>query len=240
MKFRQLANYGRFVRDYLRFREMLGSGKPRLPLRWRKRYPCLTDRTSSTPYDRHYVLHTAWAARILAELKPAEHVDFSSSLHFCTIVSAFVPVSFYDYRPADLQLSGLKSQRADLVDLPFADKSQPSVSCMHVIEHIGLGRYGDPLDPEGDVKAMRELQRIVAVNGSLLFVVPVGRPQIRFNAHRIYGYDQIVSVFQDLELHQYALIPDDPEDGCLVPDPGGKATAEQEYGCGCFWFRRRG
>jgi len=47
---------------------------------------------------------------------------------------------------------------------------------MNVVEHVGLGRYGEPLDPEGDIKAMRELRRVLAPGGSLLFVVPVGRP----------------------------------------------------------------
>ncbi len=46
-------------------------------------------------------------------------------------------------------------------------------SCMHTIEHIGLGRYGDPLDAVGDQTALSELQRVVAPGGSLLIVVPV-------------------------------------------------------------------
>jgi hypothetical protein len=59
---------------------------------------------------------------------------------------------------------------------------------MHVIEHIGLGRYGEALDPDGDLKAIRELVRVLAAGGNLLVVVPVGRPRIQFNAHRIYDY----------------------------------------------------
>ena len=56
------------------------------------------------------------------------------------MVSAFIPVEFYDYRPAELSLSGLEFKHADLTHLPFADNSVESLSCMHVIEHIGLGR----------------------------------------------------------------------------------------------------
>src|SRR5690242_15240392 len=121
---------------------MASRSNPRFPIRWRDRYPCLYDNTPSTPFDRHYLYHTAWAARIVARTKPALHIDISSSLNFSTVVSAFVPVKFYDYRPAKLELSDFSSDRADLTALPFADQSVSSLSCMHVIEHIGLGRYG--------------------------------------------------------------------------------------------------
>ncbi|MGA2030503.1 MAG: DUF268 domain-containing protein, partial [Verrucomicrobiota bacterium] len=77
------------------------------------------------------------------------------------MVSAFVPVKFYDYRPADLHLDNLACEHADLQALPFADCGIQSISCMHVVEHVGLGRYGDPLDPNGDLKAMNELERVL-------------------------------------------------------------------------------
>jgi SAM-dependent methyltransferase len=175
---------------------------------------------------------------IVAQTRPAQHVDISSTLHFCSIVSAFVNVRFYDYRPADLQLSGLTSQHADLTALPFPSASIASLSCLHVVEHIGLGRYGDPLDPNGDVKAIDELQRVLAPGGTLLFVVPVGKPRIQFNAHRIYSYDQLRSLFAGLKLKACALVPDDPSAGGLLNDPPPQLFDEQRYGCGCFWFQR--
>jgi SAM-dependent methyltransferase len=107
---------------------------------------------------------------------------------------------------------------------------------MHVVEHIGLGRYGDPLDPNGDLRAMAELRRVLAPGGSLLFVVPVGRPVIMFNAHRIYAYDQVVRYFGDLTLRQFALVPDDPRYG-LVEDATPQLADAQRYGCGCFWWQ---
>ncbi len=176
-------------------------------LSWEDRFPCLGDDTSMTDFDRHYIYHTAWAARILARTKPATHVDISSALYFSAIASAFCPVDFYDFRPADIQLSDLTSGAADLTALAFADQSIPSLSCMHVVEHIGLGRYGDPLDPDGDLRAMRELARVLAPGGSLLFVVPVGKPVIQFNAHRIYAYRQILEAFPELKLREWRLIP---------------------------------
>ena len=133
-------------------------------------YACLNDKLIYTPIDQHYTYHPAWAARILASSRPVEHVDISSILHFSTIVSAFIPVKFYDYRPAQVAISNYSSHSADLVNLPFMDESIASLSCMHTIEHIGLGRYGDKLDPEGDLKAISELKRVLKVDGDLLFV----------------------------------------------------------------------
>ena len=228
----------RFRTEFRRFREMSGRLPPRLPLRWEDRLPCLGDRTASTPFDRHYIFHPAWAARVLARTRPPDHVDISSTLHFCTLVSAFLPVRYYDYRPADVDLDNLSSGAIDLVALPFDDQSLPSLSCMHVVEHVGLGRYGDPLDPEGDRKAMGELQRVLAAGGSLLFVVPVGEPKVVFNAHRIYSRQQVLEMFPELELAGSALIPDDPRTGSLVLDPTAEMMDGQAYGCGCFWFRR--
>lgn len=228
----------RFLEEFLRFRKMAEGLPPRLPIRWENRLPCLKDKTTSTPFDRHYVYHPAWAARVLARTQPASHVDISSTLHFCTVVSAFIPVRFYDYRPASLDIDNLSTGSADLLSLPFGDRSIPSLSCMHVAEHVGLGRYGDPMDPEGDRKAMAELQRVLATGGSLLFVVPVGEPRVVFNAHRIYSRKQVLESFPELELVESALIPDDHRNGGLLLDPPEEMMDAQSYGCGCFWFRR--
>lgn len=202
-------------------------------------YPCLHDATSETGFDRHYVYHPAWAIRIVNALNPKRHIDISSTLHFCSMLSAIVPTDFYDYRPADLVLDNLTSTFADLTNLPFADNSVPSLSCMHTVEHIGLGRYGDSLDYDGDLKAVAELKRVISPGGSLLFVVPLGRESvICFNAHRIYDKQQVLTLFNDMELVDFTLIPEDGKDGGLVLDPSDELLAKQFYGCGCFWFKK--
>jgi SAM-dependent methyltransferase len=232
--------FAAFSNEFNDFKRMLGASPSlhRFQLEWDDRIPILDEKTSTTAFDRHYIYHTAWAARIVAKLSPTEHTDISSSLFFCGILSAFVPTRFYDYRPADLKLSELSTAAADLLRLPFASRSLNSLSCMHVVEHVGLARYGDPLDPDGDLKAMLELQRVLAPGGSLLFVVPVGRPRICFNAHRIYSYKQIRESFRELELVEFTLIPDDPSDGGLIANASASVSDSQNYGCGCFWFRR--
>jgi hypothetical protein len=230
--------YMRFVGDFKRFQKLTQKTASRFELKWKGRFPCLEDQTEVTRFDRHYIYHTAWAARMLAQLRPDIHIDISSSLYFCSIVSAFMPVRFYDYRPVALRLNNLSSELADIMALPFSEKSIQSLSCMHVVEHIGLGRYGDPLDPDGDLKAIAELQRVVAVGGNLLFVVPIGRPRVMFNAHRIYAYRQIIELFSEFKMMKFSLIPDDPKDGDLVPSPSEELVAAQNYGCGCFYFKR--
>lgn len=220
--------------DYWHFKAL--DEKYRFSLNLKDFYPQIKDKTVKTGFDRHYVYHTAWAARKVKEINPELHTDISSSLYFVGIISAFVPVDFYDYRPAELNLSNLKSNHADLAKLPFPKESIKSLSCMHTVEHIGLGRYGDKIDPQGDLKAIVELKRVLAKDGSLLFVVPIGEPKIEFNAHRIYSYEQILEYFNDLEMKEFSLIADD---GDFVEDASPELANKQKYGCGCFWFIRK-
>jgi hypothetical protein len=140
--------------DYLSFKQK--DTKNRFPIPLLAAMPVLFENTPFTRFDTHYIYHTAWAARKVKEIDPDFHVDISSSLYFSSIVSAFKTVKFYDYRPAKLNLSGLSSSSANLSKLHFEDNSVQSISCMHTVEHIGLGRYGDPIEPEGDIRAAHE------------------------------------------------------------------------------------
>lgn len=231
---RVLKNFSSEFESYSSLLRSVG----RAPLREQDAYPCLSDRTLETGFDRHYIYHPAWAARMLAKYHPERHVDISSTLSFCTMVSAFVPVDFYDFRPAPLVLPGLSSGAADLMALPFDTGSIESLSCMHVIEHIGLGRYGDPVDVDGDKKAGRELSRVLASGGHLIVVMPVGRPRIQFNAHRIYSFEQVLGLFPELTLLEHALIPDGAAETGLIPNPASDLIMAQSYGCGCYVFTR--
>ena len=203
---------------------------------WGNKYPCLNDNTGTTLFDAHYIYHPAWAARIVKEINPEKHIDISSTLHFCTILSAFVKTEFYDYRPATLTLSNLKSSSVDLTNLFFESNSVESISCMHTIEHIGLGRYGDLLDPEGDFKAIAELQRVTKKGGNLLLVVPLGMPRIQFNAHRVYSFELINNLFQDFEMNNFSLITDENH---FIENANPALVKQQIYGCGCFWYIKK-
>ncbi len=224
------------ISDYQDFKRL--DKNPRFLLRPKDFYPQIFDKTLTTGFDRHYVYHTAWAARKVQQIAPEKHVDIASSLYFPGIVSAFIPVEFYDYRPAPLHLSNLETKHADLTKLHFASDSIPSLSCLHTVEHIGLGRYGDPIDPEGDIKACAELARVLAPHGSLLFVTPIGKEAIiQFNAHRIYTHEKVLALFPTLKLEEFSFIPEHGTDG-IREHANPDELKNETYACGCFWFKK--
>lgn len=231
--------YADYNKEYDALKKQENELECRFEFTKRHLYPCLNDKTEFTAFDRHYVYHTAWAVRIVKQINPEKHVDISSSLYFSALLSAFIPVDFYDYRPAQLHLDQLRSSSANILALPFDDNTIPSLSCMHTIEHIGLGRYGDELDYNGDIKAIHELKRVLAPEGYLLFVVPLGATDlICFNAHRIYTKQQVLGLFADLSLQEFSLIPEDEREGGLVRNPSQQLLDKQVYGCGCFLFKK--
>ena len=231
-----IAKHRAFKAQYVAFaRKAVELDDVRFTMEWRKKMPIFGENTTTSSFDTHYVYHTAWAARLLAANKPIEHHDFASDIRFATIASAFVKINFYDFRPLAVHLSGLRCMQADVTKTEIKEGSIESLSCMHVVEHIGLGRYGDQIDPFGDLKAIQELKRILAKGGNLYFVVPIGLPVIRFNAHRIYSYDMIVKLFKEYSLQNFSLVTDE---GRFLDSPTVTDSDKQIYGCGCFWFQK--
>ena len=140
------------------------------------------------------------AAKIFA-YKPAHHVDVASAVKTIGIVSGFVPVTFIDIRPIEVTLPGLHFKEGTILNLPFPDASLESISSLCVIEHIGLGRYGDPLDTKGSEKAIAELVRVARQGGKILFSVPVDKIcKIYFNAHRAFTREYILRCFSGCRL----------------------------------------
>jgi SAM-dependent methyltransferase len=194
-------------------------------------FPCLADRSATTPFDPHYFYQGAWLARELAGARPALHVDVGSSATMLSTLSATVPMVFIDYRPLHATLPGLQCVAGDVCRLPFRDGSIVSLSCLHVIEHIGLGRYGDPLDPQGSAKAARELARVLAPGARLYVSAPVGRPHVCFNAHRVFSPQALPSLFPGLRVVRFCVVDDA---GVFHVDADPAAAAENEYGCGMY------
>jgi hypothetical protein len=119
-----------FEAEFAEFKGLLLQHNRSFEIEWEDRVPCMDDRHLRPGFEPHYTYHPAWAANILSRTRPAKHVDISSSLLFNAVVSAFVPVDFYDFRPAALELSGLKPRAGNLLDLPFEAGSVDSLSCM--------------------------------------------------------------------------------------------------------------
>jgi Caenorhabditis protein of unknown function, DUF268 len=224
---RALPGFGAEHRRFVRALRRAGSALPVEP------FPQLDDRTSTTPYDTHYVHQGPWVMRHLVAHPPARHVDVGSYLGYLGFFAALVPTEFIDIRPPHLEMSGLSEQAGSLLALPYGDASLTSLSCLHVIEHVGLGRYGDPLDPDGTKLACAELARVLAPGGSLYLSLPIGRPRISFNAHRVHSTSQILELISPLKLVSLGGVLDDG----TYHDVCEPTTLDaQEYACGLFHF----
>lgn len=220
----------RYISHWRRFRNMSG-----VPLRFADSYPCLLDWVSVTPYDPHYFYQGGWLARRIAANRTELHVDIGSSVQTLSVLSAQVPTIFVDYRPLNARLDNMSCVAGNIVSLPFADASLQSLSCMHVIEHIGLGRYGDPLDPSGAAKAAGELQRVLASGGKLYLTAPVGRERVCFNAHRVFSPYTFQKLMPNLTLLEFSWVSDDG----VFHERGEQAdAAELDYGCGMYVFEK--
>jgi hypothetical protein len=67
-------------------------------------------------------------------------------------------------------------------------------------EHDGLGRYGDPINPNGDLEAMKLAKKLIVKNGLLFFSVPIGKDCLVWNAHRIYGKIRLPMLLEGWEV----------------------------------------
>lgn len=225
-----------FLRNLFRYRARQNESDPAFPLRLRYLYPVLGDRHASAgDASGHYFHQDIWAARQIHARNPAQHVDVGSSMAgFVAHLLCFREVEYVDIRPVDTNVSGLLVRLGNITALPYASGSLESLSALHVVEHVGLGRYGDALDPNGWRKAIAELKRVLKPGGVLYVSVPIGKERVEFDAHHVFDPMTIVQAFRPLELSHFAAIDDA---GRFVPqaDP---ATLEGWYSCGLFEFTR--
>lgn len=227
---RALRGYPRFLRERRAYERI-----SRERLARHEDNPQLLDWTETTQYDPHYTHQDAWAAREIFLRRPSRHVDVGSRISYVIGIAAFVPVTFIDLRPLEIVVPGFVSKQGSVLDLPYANETVESLSCLHVAEHVGLGRYGDPLDPAGTAKAALELQRVLAPGGFLYFSVPVGRPHTAFNAHRVLDPIDVVGLFPALRLEGFAGVDDE---GDFHPELEPTALRGAEWACGLYRFTR--
>ncbi len=228
---RGLREYVRFFRSWRSYAKL-----PRAePILLRNTFPQLHDRTETTPFDRHYFFQDVWAARRIFASKTPTHVDVGSNIVFVSFLTSFTDVTFIDLRPLEVTLENFHSKKGTILALPYPDNNVPSLSCLHVVEHIGLGRYGDPLDPRGTENACRELTRVLAVPGNLYLSLPVGKPRLCFNAHRIHDPETILDYCAPLRLVEFSGIDDE---GRFLHNTSPRTLKTADYGCGLFHFTR--
>jgi SAM-dependent methyltransferase len=221
------------LRDVRRFRAALATKSPSSTWEFA---PVLGDRHESAgATSGHYFLQDLWVARALWHARPERHLDVGSRLDgFVAHVLTFMAVDVVDIRPMGDVVDGLTFIQDDATTLStFADASVGSVSCLHAVEHIGLGRYGDPVDPSGSERAMASLARILRPGGTLYFSVPVGRPRVEFNAHRVLDASEVVARFArlGLTLERFTLIDDR---GALHEAAAPEDATGADYSCGIF------
>jgi len=223
------AEVWRYAESWRSFRRMHADAEPRRD-RETRLHPALFDR-SAIGFDAHYTFQGAWAARRIVRLAPARHVDVSSDVRFVAQLASHVPVLYVEYRPVRMGVEGLETRQGDVTSLPFPDRSIASLSCLHVVEHVGLGRYGDPLDPQGHVKACRELQRTLADGGTLLLSLPVGRPALLFNSHRILDPTEVPALVPELRMVEFSIVT---TAGLFLESVDPAAFRDESYACGLY------
>jgi len=214
------------------------------PAEWRAKLgelkPYLADRHEAAGSARgHYFLQDIWAAQRVFRHGSDEHVDVGSRVDgFVAHVASFRPVKYVDIRSIETAVPNLTGVQGSVCALPFADRSVASLSCLHVIEHIGLGRYGDPMDPDGWIKGLVELQRVLKPGGQLLMGTPCGRSRVVFHAHRVFSPAQIIAAMPELTLEEFSLIEDNRATSWR--ESVSPASADGlDFGCGLFRFTRR-
>jgi SAM-dependent methyltransferase len=230
-----LIRYAAFLGDWKRFRK---AGGKAAVLDF---YPCLHDRTSATGIDTHYFHQAIWALREIRQSGATQHVDIGSDVNFVGMLTVVTEVLFVDIRPLFLNIQNYQGIGASVTALPFAANSIASLSCMHVLEHIGLGRYGDPIDPLGPEKACREIVRVLQPGGHAYVSTLIGRPRVAFNGHRIFAVREVLAMFAGLEIESMAMV-DAPGRFVTGLDPDAVDIHESEggldFGLGLFRLRK--
>lgn len=218
-----------FFRDFFRYRRH--NPNPAFPVHVRDLYPCIYDRTEHSVIDNTYFYQDTWCARKIFENKPAQHYDVGSKAEMVGIISQFTPTTMLDIRPIDVDLPGLSFRTADILQTGIPDNAIPSLSSMCVLEHIGLGRYGDDVNHFGSEQAFTEIKRILAPGGNLYISLPVdAENKVCFNAHRAFTRDYVLQLASPLRLVEERYIYEKRTFASYDPTKG--------FGTGLFHFRK--
>ena len=234
---RSLFGLPRYVRDYLRFRSGY-SGRLEL-------LPCLHDwHEEGGATKLEYFWQDLLVARKIFAARPERHVDIGSRVDgFVAHVASFREIEVFDVRPISTQVPGVVFKQADLMQPAPAMRGYcDSLSCLHALEHFGLGRYGDPIDPRGFEHGLTNMAALLGRQGVFYLSVPIGIARVEFNGQRVLEPRAIIELARanSLELCELTLISHRGEVEVLVPDEARLADlARQRYALGLFTFAKR-
>jgi hypothetical protein len=233
---RTLKNSLRYFRDWRAYAAQPAPAGFELMIR--NMFPLLADREAGAgETSGHYFTQDLWAARRVFIARPSSHVDVGSRIDgFVSHILTFMPVTAVDCRPLPSPPTGLNFIQDDATTLySLADNSVPSLSSLHAVEHFGLGRYGDTVDPTACDRAMGAFTRILQPGGRLYFSVPIGRQRVEFNAHRVFSPSYVLMRFASLELVSFSVVR---ESGELVEPANPDDFKDDVYSCGLFEFTK--
>jgi hypothetical protein len=231
-----------FVKDYREIRRQAGQttdfpfGKP---------YPCLMDRDQeSGTLAEHYFYQDLYVARKVFQNSPVRHVDIGSRIDgFVSHVASFREIEVLDVRDLHPTIPGIRFTRVDLTaqDFSLVDYCD-SLSCLHALEHFGLGRYGDPVDYNGHLIGWENMNRMLKKGGKFYLSVPIGEQRIEFNAHRVFSVAYLLGLMRDrYTIDSFAYINDSQAflDGVTLDEASIRNNFGCRYGCGIFELTKR-
>lgn len=231
------------VRDYAVLkRQNRAAGRP---FRLRFSMPCLRDRYEDGGSARgHYFHQDLLVARRIFAHNPERHMDVGSRVDgFVAHVAAFREIEVFDIRPMSVMVPGIRFRQMDLMN-PSEEFAEccDSLSCLHAIEHFGLGRYGDPVDIDGHLKGFHGLSKVLKPGGMLYLSAPIGPERIEFNGHRVFAIQTLLDLAHvEYELVGFSYVDDAGalhENVAITPEHAADSFGCL-YGCGIFEFRKR-
>lgn len=201
-------------------------------------HPCLTDRHAAAgTAGGSYFHQDIWAARHIFHKSPRRHIDVGSRVDgFVAHVACFRKIEIFDIRPLETLDANILFHQADVMNhiSPEQQGCCDSLSCLHALEHFGLGRYGDPVRSDGFLRGWDNLFQILEVDGTLYFSVPLGPARIEFNAHRVFSTKQLRRLIEGrYDIREFAYVDDT---GKLHRDRSlYEPDADHDFGClfGC-------
>jgi hypothetical protein len=232
LKFKNVKYIIKYFRDYLKFSKL-----SKIDLI----FPILGEhKEKSSAVIKHYFNQDLLVASYIYKNNPKKHVDVGSRIDgFVAHVATFRKIEVFDIRDNNFQFNNIRFKRKDISKI---DKSLinycDSLSCLHTLEHFGLGRYGDQLDPNGHIKGFKNLVKILKTGGTLYISFPISdKNVIYFNSERSFNPKEILKWSNELRLVKFDFI-DDYEKIFLDVDLN-KFHRKISYGCGIYTFKKR-
>jgi len=231
-----------FWKDYAMLKKQKGDDKL---FAWGRFYPVFDDRGDSAGVmSGHYFHQDLHVAKRIFENNPEKHLDIGSRIDgFVAHVAAYRAIEIVDIRPITCKVTNIAFKQLDLMKLSDEmENYSDSISSLHALEHFGLGRYNDPIDYFGYLKAIHNIHKILQPKGTFYFSVPIGPQRIEFNAHRVFSVAYLMDILRPLfEIVHFSYVDDQGDffEDVSIIDPALKENFGCYYGCGIFELQKR-